>query len=111
MYELKRLDIWSVVKVTFVLSFFLGLMIGVFYLFIMFFVTRLAGTFGGGIETEMMHFGGVVGFFMIFFIAIFTSVFYTAVSAILAGIYNLVSSWIGGVRLRLSVEEVEEGTI
>ena len=41
-------------------------------------------------------------------IAILTSVFYTLISAILAGLYNVVSGWIGGIRINLIHDEVEK---
>ena len=111
MFELKRVDVWSVVKVAFVLSFFLGLFFGFVYLMVMFVISRFAGVLGAGIETEVLRFGGFVGFFVVIFIAIFTSVFYTIVSAILAALYNLISGWTGGVRVKLLAEEADKGTI
>jgi hypothetical protein len=111
MYELKNVDVWSVVKITFILSFVIGLIFGVFYFFIMLFVTQFAATIGGsGVESEFFRFGGIIGFFMIFFIAIFTAVFYTIISAIFAALYNLIAGWTGGFRINLAAERVDEVT-
>ena len=108
MYELKKVDVWSVVKVTFILSFFLGLVVGVFYFILLLFISQFTSALGGGVEAEIMRFGGFIGFFVVFFIAIFISVFYTIISAILASLYNVISNWTGGVRINLVAEQVEK---
>jgi hypothetical protein len=108
MYELKKIDVWSLVKIIFVLSFCLGLVFGVFYLFIMVFVTQITGSLMGEFDTGVTEVGGFFGVFLVFFIAIFTSVFYTVVSAILAVLYNWISGFTGGLRVGLVLEDVEQ---
>jgi len=111
MVELKKVDVWSVVKIAFILSFFLGLVFGIIYLIVMFTISQFAGVLGQGIETEALRFGGLIGFFVVIFIAVFTSVFYTIISAILTALYNLISGWTGGIRVTLSTEETDKGTL
>ena len=108
MFELKKIDVWSLVKVTFILSFAIGLVFGFFYLLMMLFISQVSTSLMGELDPEMMDIGGVVGIFLVFFIAIFTSFFYTIISAILAVLYNWVSGFTGGIRIDLTVEEVEQ---
>ena len=108
MFELKKIDVWSLVKVTFILSFAIGLVFGFFYLLMMLFISQVSTSLMGELDPEMMDFGGFVGIFLVFFVAIFTSLFYTIISAILAVLYNWVSGFTGGIRIDLTVEEVEQ---
>ncbi|HHM23805.1 MAG TPA: hypothetical protein ENJ23_02040 [Bacteroidetes bacterium] len=106
MVELKKLDVWSVIKIAFLLSLTLGLVIGFFYFSLLSLIGQIAGTLGGE-EMQLENFGAGMGLFIAIFIAIFTALFYTLVSAILAVLYNLFASWAGGIRVKLDVEQVE----
>jgi len=110
MYELKKIDVWSLVKIVSILSFALGLVIGFIYLLMILLISRLSSTLMGDFDSEVMQVGGFVGFFMVFFIAILTSLFYTVVTAVLAVLYNGISGFTGGIRIRMTIVEVEESS-
>ncbi|MCH8124532.1 DUF3566 domain-containing protein [candidate division KSB1 bacterium] len=110
MYELKQIDVWSLVKIVSILSFALGLVIGFIYLLMILFISQISSSLMGDFDPEMMQIGGFVGFFMVFFIAILTSLFYTVVTAILAVLYNGISGFTGGIRIRMTVAEVEQSS-
>jgi len=107
MVEIKKVEIWSVIKITFLLSLIVGLVLGFFYFSLISVVGQIAGSFGAP-ESELGNITGGIGFFLAFFIAIFTAVFYTLVSAVIAVLYNVFAGWAGGIRVELSRDKVEE---
>ena len=111
MHEIRRVDVWSVVKISFVLSLVAGLLMGFFYWFFMMAFMQVIGSLGGASELVDLPVNpaavGGVGFFMVFFIAILTAVFYSLISAIVAVLYNLVAGWAGGIRVHLVTEQTQ----
>jgi len=106
-FELKRLDVWSLVKIVFFLYAIIGLLVGLFYTLIFTLVGGMAGFLSRENVFPMMGpFSGLVVFFMSFVFAIFYAVFGSIVTAISAGLYNLLAKWMGGVKLSLA-EEVQ----
>ena len=104
-FELKRVDVWSLVKIVFFLYAIIGLLLGLFYTLIFTLVGGMAGFLGGEEAFPLMGlFSGFVGFFMSFVLAILYAVFGSIVTAILTGLYNLLAKWMGGVRLSLAEE-------
>ena len=104
-FELKRVDVWSLVKIVFFLYAIIGLLVGLFYTLIFTLVGGMAGFIGGENTFPMIGlFSGIAGFFMSFVFAIFYAVFGSIVTAISAGLYNLLAKWIGGVKLSLAEE-------
>jgi len=105
-FELKRVDVWSVVKIVFFLDAVIGLLVGFFYTLVFSLVGGMAGLLSGERALPMMGlFSGLVGFFMSFVLAIFYAVLGAVFTVILVGLYNLLAKWLGGFRLSL-VEEV-----
>jgi len=101
-FELKRVDVWSVVKIVFFLDAVIGLLVGFFYTFVF---SLIGGFLSGERALPMMgFFSGVVGFFMSFVLAIFYAVLGAVFTAILAGLYNLLAGWLGGFKLSLAEE-------
>ena len=101
-YEIRRINIWSVMKVAFVIFAILGLIIGIFYFIFFLFVGQVMematpDEFGG----MTGFFSGFLGFFAIFFLAIFYAVFGSLMTALFAGIYNLLARGFGGVEVHL----------
>ncbi len=113
-FELKRVDVWSLVKVTFFLYAVIGLLVGLFYTLIFTLIGGMAGFLSGAGEAGLWGegrafpmmglFSGFVGFFMSFVMALFYAVFGSIGTAIFAGLYNLLAKWLGGVKLSLSEE-------
>ena len=106
-YELKRISVWSVIKITFVLNLFLGFLFGLFYAFIVLLITALPmsmmGEDSAGIFPAL---AGVAAFVLPFLFAFFFAVVYTIVAAIMTFAYNLVAKLTGGVEWEL--KEVPE---
>lgn len=104
-FELKRVDVWSVVKIVFFLDAVIGLLVGFFYTLVFSLVGGMAGFLNGERALPMVGlFSGLVGFFMSFVLAIFYAVFGAVLTAILVGLYNLLARWLGGFRLSLAEE-------
>jgi hypothetical protein len=105
-YEIKRIDIWSIVKIVFLLSLLGGFIIGVFYAAIIGFISSMSSTMGGDSFTDALGvLGGVALIFIVVFCTIFFAVFYTVLAAIGAALYNLFSRWAGGITLELMGKE------
>lgn len=100
--EIKRLDVWSCVKVGFILFGILGLIIGIFYALMIGFITSLMGPLGGSeIEPLAGLFSGALGIFMAFFMAIFYAVMGAVATAITVWLYNVCARWVGGIMVNL----------
>jgi len=111
-YEIRCIDVWSVVKIVFVISLVLGLIVGLFYFLVVISLGSLVSSFGFGEEIDTSSFtqlAGFLGLFMAIFIAILTAIFYSIVSAIAVGLYNLLSRWAGGIQVQLVGPEEKLG--
>ena len=100
-FTLKSVPIWSVTKVSFVILLIVGIVIGFFYAIMLSSWSMLFDSFS---VTQMGTELGVLrklGFVMIPFLAIFYAIFGTISTIILALIYNLIASAIGGIEMVL----------
>lgn len=103
--EIKRLDVWSCVKVGFILFGIMGLIIGILYALMIGFITSLMGPLGGtDIEPLSGLFSGALGIFMAFFMAIFYAVMGAVTTAITVWLYNICARWVGGIIVNLNGE-------
>ena len=106
-YELKRIDIWPVVKVVFILSLLLGFFIGILYaglFLLMDAFTQLAAETG---FADINSFGGGFALFALFGCTFGISFFYTVGAVIFIVLYNLLAGSIGGIRFELeSLENI-----
>ncbi len=104
-FELKRVDVWSVVKIVFFLYAVIGVLVGLFYTLIFTLVGGVTGFLGGEETFPMMGlFSGFVGFLMAFVLGIMYAVIGSITTAILVGLYNLLARWIGGLKFSLAEE-------
>jgi len=103
--SVKSIGVWSVFKFTLVyyLLFYLVVcvMFGVIYVAIMLFASA-----GASSKDQLNVFGalaggGILGALIAFFAGLLASLFYAAISAIGAAIYNLIGLITGGIELNL----------
>ena len=104
--EVRKIDLWSIFKISFFICAVLGLLCGVIYAFFMLIVGSL-GTAGLGEEFEGLGvLTGVFGLFMIPFMAFMYGIFGSVSITIGAWVYNMIAGLSGGVRLEtIPVEE------
>lgn len=100
-FELKTINIWSVVKIVFVISLAIGALIGIFNAFIFTFINSIfQNTY---IDELNITYSSISIFYMIMFFAISISLFHSVLSIIFIGCYNLISNWIGGIKFDLHI--------
>jgi hypothetical protein len=100
-FELKKIDLFSAIKISFIVNAVLGLAIGLFAGAILAFFT--------GFINQMMaisplspQFGALGGLFLGLFYAVFLSVVNgVIITGIVVLLYNLIADWIGGIKLDL----------
>lgn len=107
----KSIGVWSVFKFTLIyyLLFFLVFMIFTGLIFLVFALFGTAMTEANkqvSTVTGMLG-GGLVTFIIVFVVGLISSIFYAAVAAIGAAIYNLIALMSGGIELNL-VERVRK---
>jgi predicted membrane protein len=105
-YEIKKIEVWSCVKIAFVLFGVIGLLFGIFYAMILTMVGGILSQMGSEFESLGGLFTGALGIFMVFFLAILYAVMGAVVTAILTWIYNLLAKGLGGIKLHLAAEEL-----
>lgn len=104
-YEIKRIDVWSCMKMAFILFGVIGLLFGVFYAMLLTMVSGFLNQMGGQFQSLGTLFTGALGIFMVFFLGIFYAVVGAVVTAILTLIYNLLAKGLGGIKLFLEQEK------
>jgi hypothetical protein len=100
-FVLKKIPLWPVLKMSFVVFIIIGIVIGVFYAIMLSmwgaFMSSFADT-GFGSQVTMLR---GLGFVLIPLIAIMYAIFGTIVVAIWSIVYNLIAAVVGGVELVL----------
>jgi hypothetical protein len=105
-HEIRRIDVWSVVKISFFIYGIFGLIFGLFYAALLSmlggFLSQMGGEFGG-----LQGLSGAVGIVGAFFMALFYAVLGAVVTAIFTWIYNLLAKGLGGIRFDLEQERAK----
>ena len=108
-YQLKRIDVWSAVKLTFVIAGAVGFVVGALYAVLLTVMASFVGMMG--ISEEMPDPAGFVagaaGFIAVIawiVITIMYAVFGSLVVALSTWLYNLVAGAIGGITLTLEAQ-------
>ena len=99
--EIRRIPLWSVAKVVFLVMLMIGIIIAVFYSMIISGVGFLAGTFSDSPFGRDMLVLQRLGLVMIPIIAIFYAVFGTIAALIWVLLYNVTSPIVGGFEITL----------
>ncbi|MBN1154843.1 DUF3566 domain-containing protein [candidate division KSB1 bacterium] len=101
-YEIKKIDILSVIKIIFIVSLFIGALIGIFHALIFSFIGTLLQQMGGDeVEFGMRSITIITPFVMILFTALFFAFFNSVFAGFIVLIYNVLTQWIGGIRIDL----------
>ncbi len=103
-YEIRRIDIWSVVKIAFILCGIFGFIAGILYAMMLTMVGGFLSQMGGEFDA-MRGLTGAVSIFMVFFLAVFYAVLGAVFTAVFAWIYNLLARGLGGVKFHLEQEK------
>lgn len=102
-YEVKRFDLLTVFKVSFLIYLTVGFLLGILYGLIL---MKMISAFGPLLESPVFEGFGQIGvmaaFTLALFIAVFMAVIWSVITVIAAGIYNLLAGWVGGLRLELA---------
>ncbi|OQX90937.1 MAG: hypothetical protein B6D58_09195 [candidate division Zixibacteria bacterium 4484_95] len=110
-FELKKIDLFSAIKISFIVNAVLGLAIGLF-------AGAILAFFMGFINQMMPYeqtfpltpqFGFLGGFFLSLFYAVFLSVINgVIITGIVVLLYNLIAGWVGGIKLNmLTISTIE----
>src|SRR4030067_474414 len=115
-WEIKRIDLWSAIKVSFVanavLGFILGLFIGLMTAALSEFLAPFIAMSGQDVEQLSSASGAGMVIFMPFFMAFFMAVAYgVIVTGIIVGIYNLVAKFAGGIKVNLEQQALASGPV
>lgn len=103
--ELRKIDIWSLFKVAFVLYATLGLVAGLFYGLTFMVLGQLGGLLGGEDIPGLGFLTGIVGVLAIPVLAVLYGVLGSIVMAVGGALYNLATRWVGGVKVDIDVTE------
>jgi hypothetical protein len=111
--ELREINIWSVVKVSFFLFIVIGLCMGGMCFLAL---STLGGLFGamlGPTAGSVMGsaFPAMFGFLMVFFIAVFYTVMGTLMAFLLSFFYNVVARLCGGITVTVQERDPLSGSI
>ena len=113
-YEIKKIDVWSVVKIAFILYGIFGLIAGLFYavmLTLLGGIISQLGQLGGEFGDMTGFFTGAVGIVTAFFMALFYAVIGSIFTAIFIWLYNVLAKLTGGIRFHLEGEKIAAAAI
>ncbi len=100
--ELKRIGVWSLVKISFVVNLIFGFILGIFYAFLFALMAALPVNMEEGSSGMFSVFAGVAAILLPFICAIACAVFNTILAAIGGWVYNLIAKATGGIELEYS---------
>jgi hypothetical protein len=99
--EMRRIPVWPVMRVVFIIFLIIGIIVGLMYGFMMSSFGMLLSALGESPIEEGFPLIGNLGFLMIPIFAIFYAVFGTIAAIIWVVIYNITASVVGGIELVL----------
>jgi hypothetical protein len=107
-YELKRIEIWPVLKIVFVLSLLLGFFIGLLYAGLFLMIDAFSQVAAESGFEEFGSFGPGFAIVMIIACTFGFSFIYTTSALVFTVLYNLLAGSIGGLRLELKSVDKEK---
>lgn len=95
--QLKRFEIWSVVKIVFIISLIIGFTISLLYAAFFTLMSSFMGAIGGEDITPMLPASGLLSVMIIIGGTIFIAFFYTIGAMLFTVVYNILSRLVGGI--------------
>ncbi len=102
---IKRVDLWSLFKMAFVLYATLGFICGLFYGMMIAFIGSLGAMWGEDLP-GMGALSGAVGIIAVPILAMVYGVLGSIVITIAGALYNLAARFVGGLKVTVDVSEV-----
>jgi len=107
-YEIKRIDIWSVVRVFFFLFLIIGFLISLIYVIIMSVASNfIQQMYGDAMQFPADAVGGFLSLFGMMFFSVVYALFMSLITAVVLGFYNIVSHYTGGIKMNLLLKQVQ----
>jgi hypothetical protein len=100
-YELKKIDLWSAIKISFMINAVIGLVIGLLIGFVFAFIIAFVGQMMPADSPDIgsIPFGPLGGFFIGLIYALFIAVINgIVITGIIVILYNLFTGWVGGFK-------------
>jgi len=105
-FELKRISVWSTIKIGFFLWGLIGFLAGIYTALMLPFISSMMGSLGstmGGMDDL-----GVIALFLFpIMYSIMAAVMGTILTIILTGFFNLLCRFLGGIELELESESIQ----
>jgi len=105
-FEMRRIPVWPVMRVVFIIFLIIGIIVGLMYGFMISSFGLLLSALGESSIDEGFPLIGNLGFVMVPIIALFYAVFGTIAAIIWVVIYNITASVVGGIELELEEREI-----
>lgn len=105
-FELKRIGVWSAIKVSFFIWGMLGFIGGIYMALMMPVLINMMGSLGT-MPPDMQDIGPFALFFLPIMYSLMAAVFGTVLTAILTGFFNLICRLLGGIELDLESETIQ----
>jgi hypothetical protein len=105
--EIKRIDLWSLFKVAFLLYAVFGLICGFLYGILMLVAGGLQSAFLGDEWPRFGLLGGILGVVVIPFMAVLYGVIGSVFATIGGAVFNLIAGFAGGIRFNTEVDALE----
>ncbi|MFZ5981027.1 MAG: DUF3566 domain-containing protein [Candidatus Zixiibacteriota bacterium] len=107
-YELKKIEIWPLFKVSFIINLPVGFILGLFWALSVGFFISVGSSLPGIPQNELSDLKmsmGVLFIFIPIMAAIFGAIFHTLILSVLALIYNLTAKLVGGLEFNFNLIE------
>jgi hypothetical protein len=102
--ELKRVDLWSLFKVAFLLYAVAGLVAGIFYAFFLLLAGAFQNAFLGEDFPRLGFLSGALGIVLVPLFALFYGALGSVVVTVAGFLYNTFARFVGGIRVSADVD-------
>jgi hypothetical protein len=104
-FVLRKIGVWSAVKTGFFVWGFIGFIAGLYVAMMMPVLIKVMESFGG-LGSDLGAIGPIAFIFMPILYSIISAVTGTILTALVAGFYNLIASFLGGVIVELDGDAI-----